>query len=54
MWHLSNAITILLRKTWLHQISQSKDQIEINKNRGTKSIFYYENENQIHNLTFFF
>ena len=44
--------TPLTEMTWLHQISQNKDQIEINKNRVTKSIFCYENDDQGHNLTF--
>ena len=52
MWHLFNVVTIpLMEMTWLDQNSQNRDQIEINKNRGIKSIFYYENRNQRDNLT---
>jgi len=40
---------LMMLRTWLHQISQNKDQIEIRKNRETKLIFCYENGNQRHN-----
>jgi len=48
-WHVTSYILFnvviipLTERTWLHQISQNKDQIEIRKNKGTKFIFYYEN-----------
>ena len=55
MGHLFNGVNTLLTKiTWLHQIFKYRDQIKINNNKETKSIFSYENGNQIHNLIYIY